>query len=485
MKACFYLQRNFAKIAHCLAVDFYKNHGAEVIGVMHSKKAEDFILAQNDIKYSKLVVERDIYKLAKKERIDLNFLKEIEDKYGIPNLWPYVLADRSIMMSWPKNEFSNQPSLNHYEILKLIQVCFKESISLLEKEKPDFILFPPVGAMPGYILSEVAKKMDIKTYILQITRLKNYVTLACDDFSGFTYANNDFRKKTSFKSITEAKKLISEFKSKPLNSYDWGKKLKSNNFLIFIMKEIKGALEHFISFYKEKKYEDPYEQKPIHYIMNRLLRTLRRLPIGKPQISKFQESEDYAFYPLHVDPELATMVLAPYYTDQISLIHNIAKSLPLGMKLYVKEHPHMAENRPRSYYKRLLQMPNVHLLAQHIPASKVMLGAKIVFTITGTAGLEASFLGKPVVTFGNVFYNELSFVEKVTEITKLPYIVKKLLDKNPHDEDELINFVAAIIDNSVDIRLHDLWQDMSPSEVSSSEDIANLTKFLLKYIDLK
>ena len=54
--------------------------------------------------------------------------------------------------------------------------------------------------------------------------------------------------------------------------------------------------------------------------------------------------------------------------------------------------------------------------------------SKLVTTITGTVGWEALLFKKPVIAFGDVYYNKLSFVKKCTEIEKLPILVKEQLD---------------------------------------------------------
>src|SRR5690606_12929500 len=48
--------------------------------------------------------------------------------------------------------------------------------------------------------------------------------------------------------------------------------------------------------------------------------------------------ERYVLFPIHFQPEASTLVRGPYYLDQASLIEDIAKSLPVGYRLYVKEH---------------------------------------------------------------------------------------------------------------------------------------------------
>ena len=114
--------------------------------------------------------------------------------------------------------------------------------------------------------------------------------------------------------------------------------------------------------------------------------------------------------------------------------------------------------RPRWYYKKLKKIPNVKLIKPNIPSFDLIAKAKLVVTITGTAGWEASFLKKPVITFGNIFYNRLSFVKNCRSYEDLPLIVKNQLEHFQYSEEELVHFIAAILEESAHVSLPYLWE---------------------------
>ena len=97
-------------------------------------------------------------------------------------------------------------------------------------------------------------------------------------------------------------------------------------------------------------------------------------------------NEPFIFFPLHYEPERTLSTDAPYFTNQLETITNIAKSLPINFRLYVKEHPVMKTMgwRSISYYKKILELPNVKLI--HPSLKPVLLYKKcaLVITITGT-----------------------------------------------------------------------------------------------------
>ena len=74
------------------------------------------------------------------------------------------------------------------------------------------------------------------------------------------------------------------------------------------------------------------------------------------------------------------------------------------MILVVKEHPRSAGVRPLSYYKKLLEIPNVVLVEPSASSHELVRKANLVTVITGNIGLEAAVLGKPVIVFGETDY---------------------------------------------------------------------------------
>ena len=57
------------------------------------------------------------------------------------------------------------------------------------------------------------------------------------------------------------------------------------------------------------------------------------------------------------------MVYGRAWMNQIEAIRNIARNLPVGMKLLVKEHPAALGYRSVSFYKKVTAIPNVLLVS--------------------------------------------------------------------------------------------------------------------------
>lgn len=151
----------------------------------------------------------------------------------------------------------------------------------------------------------------------------------------------------------------------------------------------------------------------------------------------------YMYFPLHVDPEAATLLSAPFHVNQIALIENVAKSLPIDHVLVVKEHPYMYGHRACSFYEGIRQFPNVVLVHPLEDNFKILRNCSAVVTITGTAGFEAILMGKPVFVFGEVFYRNFRQVYPIDNIKDMAEIMRKGLREFRKDPDAIMKFALA------------------------------------------
>ncbi len=122
--------------------------------------------------------------------------------------------------------------------------------------------------------------------------------------------------------------------------------------------------------------------------------------IGKPSTPIPPRS---VFYGMQYQPEQTTLVGGNVFANQIATIENIAKSLPFGYTLLVKEHPRGRGARPAWQYRHLAHYPNIVFCDANSKA--ILQRCEATVTITGTIGLEAMALDKPAIVLGNVYYD--------------------------------------------------------------------------------
>lgn len=185
------------------------------------------------------------------------------------------------------------------------------------------------------------------------------------------------------------------------------------------------------------------ESRPFHSIAHRrseryVLRHAREPLSG----------EDFAAFYLHFQPEATTSAQAPYFINQDSLCEALAISLPGDTALYVKEHKASLGNRGPAYYRDLLAYPNVRLISPFVSGVELALQARFVATVTGTVGLEAIALNKPVLIFGDTFYDICPWVHKVKNLEDLASVVPRLCaleagNTRPEAESEIERFFAC------------------------------------------
>ncbi len=121
---------------------------------------------------------------------------------------------------------------------------------------------------------------------------------------------------------------------------------------------------------------------------------LPTLPAGLP----------YVFLPFSVEPESTLMAESPTCDNQLALIDWVAKAMPSGWRLLVKEHPAFTAPRPAGFWERVRAYPNVVVLAPLERGEDAMRGAKALAIIRSSLGFQAAALGIPVVTPHPAYY---------------------------------------------------------------------------------
>lgn len=127
--------------------------------------------------------------------------------------------------------------------------------------------------------------------------------------------------------------------------------------------------------------------------------------------------EKYVYFPLHFQPEMTTQAQCnQIFLNQALVIEKLATMLPDDWKIYVKENPIQYETcRSQAFYNRLKAIPNLHIVPITTNTFQLTQHSQFVATITGTAGWEALKNAKPVLVFGNTWYENLPGAFKYVE----------------------------------------------------------------------
>jgi hypothetical protein len=168
-----------------------------------------------------------------------------------------------------------------------------------------------------------------------------------------------------------------------------------------------------------------------------------QLNIGYEQAAPLME-RNYIYFPLHYEPEATTLVLSPQVTDQLNIIQQIAKNMPAGYKLIVKEHVPMIGNRPRGFYDKIRTLPDVHLVSPFADNFSIIKNAKLIATITGSTAWEGIMLKVPSLLLARTDFdiiNEGFMIDN--DMQNLENTLIKAMKVKPAKDENIVRLIAS------------------------------------------
>jgi hypothetical protein len=466
MKILFYVQRiDDAHLAHSLAVLLQKRLGLhDFAAITFRQNPEGSYLQQEAAPlFRQILSETDMHSAAEAgSSVAAGSLERIEDHYGLP-FWHYVTQNRFLILKRANFLFSLGTPYSREALLRHVQLRFEMTERFLDSVKPDLILYSgvDVGPSSALILERVAKVRGIPILVPLSAKIGSYHTLVDTVFSKANHIEKRFRELQAgavSKQQEQSREIIAKFRAgKVILPYiqnvkvdEFERSISPPKMLAKLRKVVKKRIELGGIFHR--KYDDPFNLSQLEYEIFRLGIEYRnfRLKFGH-YFQNPVEGEKNIFFPLHLEPELALLLYAPYQIHQTATVQYVAQSLPWDSCLYVKEHPQSVGKKSLGFYRRLATTPNVRSIYPHLSSRSLIAQAQGVITITGTAGMEAMLMGKPAITLGDVFYTFVEgLVERATSLETLPNLVK-WFDTFKADEQLLQTFVAAILDESVEV----------------------------------
>ena len=383
-----------------------------------------FYEKQKFVKFEKIWHYNDYVKPLSKP--DIKYLKTIEDEFEI-NLWQISYSDPTFFAFEGKSYFKEK------EIMSLIENDCKLFEKILGEVNPDFLVTHTAGQKQVNILREMCMSKQIK--ILQIGGAKFGLRVQVSQHYDVLDKFPKMSKNIIDENITEE---FLEYWKKELNLTQHYKNMSKH----FKNKKIDFVIKTFTNISRikkeSKKQSTNFKQQNIvkRYLKlykNNYNRIKRKRFLDAHCTKKIQNESKFVYFPLHMQPEHTTSVVTPFFTDQISLIRNIARSLPVNYFLYVKEHPSMGTLRywrEKEYYEKILDIPNVRLIHPKVDSLLLIKGAQIVFTINGSVSTEAILFKKKIIVFADVASLNVESVIKVENLEDLPVIIRDVIGRD-------------------------------------------------------
>jgi len=444
--------------------DNYKCDLYSILDIDYRQKK--FFENQKLVNFQKTWFYRDYVDLTGNQKPDIEFLQKFEERYGI-NLWNNIYSERYFYKY-------NTHSFSYNDLLRIIEQECKLFEKVIDDVQPQFLIIGTTDLHHNHLLTELCRAKNVQVLMTGGARF-GYRELICeepDKLSSIIYAKKIVVKKNE-KTFEELRSYLTKFDNvKQITEF-------RKNLEVPISEKIRKFFE-LIFVYGGAKYRNQFERigmtrKKIigEIIRNRFNKRSTSSFVNRHLNRKLDSTAPFVYYPLHTEPERALSIAAPFYTNQIEVITHIAKSLPVGYNLYVKDHPGMSfkagPGRTISFYNQIMDLPNVKLLHPEVSQDEILKSCSLVITINGTTGLEAAFYGKPALTLVETLYSHLPSVITIKTPEDLPHAIIQALEKKvePSSLEEFVNFIEA---NSFEIDRKLLYSDFR-------------NKFLYKEID--
>lgn len=410
-------------------------------------RTKKFFENQQFLKFEKIWFYHD-HISPHKDKIDIDYLKEFEKKYNI-DLW--LLAQNERIFNQQYNDYYK---FSTDEILAILEDECKLFEKIFDESKPDYFITLETALHHHHLFYLLCRVKGVKVMMLNQSKF-GYKCIISQELHKIDFVNTISPKSPSrnfnelqeyLKSFDMLKQLI-DHKNSFLNSRT--AKMAAAAQLLFVSNN-SNVRTHY-SYYGRSKMKVLI--KEIAYSV----KTKRRQGfIDKNFKKSINDAIPYVYFPLHQEPERVTLIASPYFTNQLETVKHILKSLPMGYKLLVKEHPTQSIRgwRPISYYKQLINLPNLELIHPSVSNHELLEKSSLVITIAGTAGLEASFYGKPSIIFSDLGYLLLPSIFKIKSLEELPQVIKTALNQRV-DPAYLDSYVEILDQNSFEFDLFD------------------------------
>ena len=420
-----------------------------------------------------ILKEWEIVRDAKRIKPNISLLERYEKEIGQPYLWNALVADRRIYFGKKYAYVKDYRSrFNHEQMLSILELSLKKIDSFFDEIKPDFVVSFHCVTIGDYLSYLFAMARNIPVLNLRPMRIRNYFYAGETILEPSQYLKNtyDFFLINSIEPSlrTEAFNYLQEVRdthamyegvvkpsSKPPRSQSSGKKRN----ILSIVKTTLELLRNEIKYrFGEYKYDNHISGFVGPLFANKIVRPLRAKKVNRFFKKNYVRQKhllnlNYAFFPLHTEPEVTLSVYSKPYLNQIEAVRLFSHNLPVGVKLIVKEHPWEIGKRPLSYYRKLTDIPNVLLAHPSINSRELVLQAKIITVIAGSIGLEALMLKRPVIILGRTPFNFIpeSMIRRVDNPDLLGFEIRNLLDNYEYNEHAMLSYIAAVITNSVHV----------------------------------
>ncbi|MCJ7703460.1 MAG: hypothetical protein MUO62_17895 [Anaerolineales bacterium] len=394
--------------------------------------------------------------------------------------------------------------------------------TVVDDLSPNLVVFSTIPHMVyDYLLYELCKQRGIRTLMFESTSMMG-LTFLMDDY------DKPSRAEILYKSLLEENKVLTlelspstdAYLNSLKGSYDdipayarraykeklpkiqhstsgknlWEKLLDFQKYPSYIAKQKRIILsrlrspENYLKQRDKKLEESSLSRLDYELIRFQSARKMRKLEAHYHTLAgRVDFTQPYIYTAFSFQPERTSSPMGTIYVNQFLMVDLLAKSLPDGWRLYVKEHPtqftaskyfRSQSGRTKDFYDDLAALPKVTIVSMTADSFDLIDNAKAVATLTGTVGWEALHRGKPTLTFGYPWYRGCEGTFSISTWKSCIDAVRKIEAGYEVDQGKLRLFVYAVQQTGLKAYVE---SHLKISNISDDENAELLAKALKEF----
>lgn len=432
---------------------------------------EDFVKKNiNFTTNSNIIKEWEIVDSSLKGEYDFDSIEKWENFFKINSLWEAIIADRRLSLNRLSKAFlSYDYAFPHETLVSIVNKHCEEFDNIFRKFKPNIIFSFGPNTCGAVISGYMAKSYNVPFLTLKSTKISNFVSFSEDWNDNHMHIIKKFKelkkKKTNESSASKfAKLFLNSMQKDSSKAYEGNlspKKLGTTKlfkkYIFNLIKSIFSDLNNLINGVNDLQ-RPPQISMQNQIIFGKFFRKLKSKAIISKKLCSlnFLKNNNYIFFPLNSEPEIALSVYNFKLRNQIEICRIISEALPLNYYLIVKEHPRSWGIRKSSYYKKLSKIPNLKFAKVDDSITDLIKYSSGVIVISSFVAFQALILNKPVALIGSSIYEMLGkpYILKVENIFCLDKIIKELTNLKINSQNILERFICSIYETCVPIDLY-------------------------------
>ncbi|EGG93069.1 hypothetical protein IMCC1989_1764 [gamma proteobacterium IMCC1989] len=351
-----------------------------------------------------------------------------------------------------------------FSYIALSDRCIKDNID----KKP--IMLQELGGFISVIACFFSSRAhNVDNYFIEPSFFKGRMFFVKNSFSSIDIEKNNTQKTNQqeveryLNDAIEKKTIVIPKKDKHHYSNTLAKIINKHN--------IKRAFEKAIDKFILKKHQEFGHLG--HHIRKHIIMLINEIRL-KSKYAEASSLEKFIYFPLHVPGDMALTLRSPKYLDQISLVNYIARNIPHGYKLAIKEHPAMIGAIDAREIKGALDKNDqLVIISPKENNYDIIKKCDCVISINSKSGAEATLLNKQVLLLGDAFYSNNPLTTYINDIKELHNSITISINKEKKDYQNLITDY-----------FQDVWSQTYPGElyVSDKNNIDTFAKTIVSFL---